>query len=283
MTAVQPYAIAEGHPRRAEALSAARAQHRGRSSTRILGSDWVLYPLSFALAVAAWYVVIWVFDVPQYLLPSPHAVAGAAMDNGALLLGESWTTFLEILAAFAVSIAIGVPLGVAIASFRIVDKLINPLLVLSQGVPKIALAPVLLAWFGFGFRANLAIGFLIAVFPIVVNTVLGMRELDPALPRLGQSLQARRSRIFWVIRLPAALPSILAGMKISVTFAAIGAIIGEFAAGSAGLGYLIQVTVGNLNMALGFAAIVATALVGWITYVSVEVLEWWTIKRRTAR
>lgn len=283
MTTTEVHAITDGHPNRDRALSVARAQHRGRASARVLGSDWVLYPTSFALAVAGWYVIIWVFDVPQYLLPTPHAVAGAAMDNSALLLGESWTTFLEILAAFAVSIAIGVPLGVLIASFRIVDKLINPLLVLSQGIPKIALAPVLLAWFGFGFRANLAIGFLIAVFPIVVNTVLGMRELDPALPRLGQSLQARRSRIFWVIRLPAALPSILAGMKISVTFAAVGAIIGEFAAGSAGLGYLIQVTVGNLNMALGFAAIVATALVGWVTYVSVEILEWWVIKRRTAR
>lgn len=265
---------------RSRAMAVARNQDRDSLLLRVLGSDWVLYPLSLVLAVLGWYGVIMAFDIEPYLLPAPHDVARAALANTSLLVDHSWTTFKEIVAAFLLSAVVGVPLGVAIASFRVVDRLINPLLVLSQGIPKIALAPVLLAWFGFGFTANLAIGFLIAVFPIVVNTSLGIRGIDPSLPLLGQSLAASRHRMFIVVRLPSALPSILAGMKISVTFAAVGAIIGEFAAGSAGLGYLIQVTVGNLNMALGFAAIVATAMVGWMTYLGVEVAEWLVLRRR---
>jgi NitT/TauT family transport system permease protein len=163
-----------------------------------------------------------------------------------------------------------------------VDKLVTPLLVLSQGIPKIALAPVLLAWFGFGFKSNLAIGFLIAVFPVVVNTVLGLRSVDPALLRMGTSFGGAGLRLFRQVRLPAALPSIQAGMEIAVTFAAVGAIIGEFAAGSAGLGYLIQVTVGNLDMALGFAAIVCTALAGWITYLLVKAIGFILLRKQRA-
>lgn len=259
---------------RDEVLAKAERDARGSWVKRFFSHDAALYPISVALALFLWYAVIWIFRVPAYLLPPPHAVVLAAGQSGALLLEQSWVTLVEIVAAFVLSAVIGVPLGILIASFRIVDKLINPLLVLSQGIPKIALAPVVIAWFGFGFRSNLVIGFLIAAFPVVVNTVLGMRSLDRDLPRLGRSLRARRDRMLLVVRLPAALPSILAGLKISATFAAVGAIIGEFAAGSAGLGYLIQVTVGNLNMALGFAAIVCTALVGWLTYAAVEVLEW---------
>lgn len=265
---------------RRAALDSARAHDRGRLFGRVLGSDWALYPASFSLAVLGWYLTIWVFRLDAYLLPAPHRVLEAATGNVGLLLSNSWVTLVEILAAFGLSIAVGVPLGILIGLFRVVDKLVNPLLVLSQGVPKIALAPVLLAWFGFGFTSNLAIGFLIAVFPIVVNTVLGVRGLDPALPLLGKSLSATPWRLFWVVRLPSAMPSILAGMKISVTFAAVGAIIGEFVAGSAGLGYLISVTIGNLSMALGFAAIVAVALVGWVTYIAVEILEWAVLRRR---
>lgn len=268
---------------RAEAIRVARARDRGGVWSRALSSDVVLYPASFGLAIVAWYLAIWLFDLPAYLLPTPHDVLSAGLENAPLLFEHSWITTLEIAAAFALSVVVGLPLGIAIASFRVVDKLINPLLVLSQGVPKIALAPVLLAWFGFGFRANLAIGFLIAVFPIVVNTTLGIRDIDASLPVLARSLSASRSRLFWFIRLPSALPSMMAGMKISVTFAAVGAIIGEFVAGSSGLGYLIQVTIGNLNMALGFAAIVATAVVGLVTYLVVEGAESFLLRHRPHR
>lgn len=256
-----------------QVLVLAKKQYGHGAVWRAFRSDWLLYPVSLTLAVMIWYALIWAFSIPEYLLPTPHSVAVAARDNAAVLVNESWTTLTEIVLAFLACVVIGIPVGLLIASSQIIEKLINPLLVLSQGIPKIALAPVFLAWFGFGLQANLAIGFLIAVFPIVVNTVLGMHALDPAIIRLGQSTGASRFRLFTVVRLPTALPSIFAGMKISVTFAAVGAIIGEFAAGTAGLGYLIQVTVGNLAMPLGFAAIATTALVGLLTYVAVEGLE----------
>jgi NitT/TauT family transport system permease protein len=257
----------------AQVLELARGVYsRGRVS-RVLRSDLSLYSLSLVLAVLAWYAAIWLFSLPAYLLPAPHSVAAAGFEAGELLLSSSWTTLMEIIAAFGLCVAIGLPVGLLIASSQIAEKLINPLLVLSQGIPKIALAPVFLAWFGFGFQANLAIAFLIAVFPVVVNTVLGMHALDPAMVRLGKSQGASWFRLFWFVRLPTAAPSIFAGMKIAVTFAAIGAIIGEFAAGTDGLGYVIQVTVGNLDMPLGFAAIAATALVGLLTYAAVGLLE----------
>jgi NitT/TauT family transport system permease protein len=256
-----------------QALEIARKRYGHGAIWNAVRSDWVLYPLSLMLALGAWYALIWIFSIPEYLLPTPGSVAVAARENAPVLLQESWTTLTEILLAFLACVVVGIPTGIIIASSQVVEKLINPLLVLSQGIPKIALAPVFLAWFGFGLQANLAIAFLIAVFPIVVNTVLGMHSLDPAVVRLGKSTGASKLRLFTVVRLPTALPNILAGMKISVTFAAIGAIIGEFAAGTAGLGYLIQVTVGNLSMPLGFAAIAMTALVGLATYIGVELLE----------
>ena len=251
----------------------ARRLYEPRPLERAFRSAFFLYPASLTLAVGLWYLTIGLFSVPAYLLSTPHAVVLAGLDNIPLIAEASWVTLTEIVAAFLVCLVVGIPTGLLIASSRITEKLISPLLVLSQGVPKIALAPVLLAWFGFGFKANLAIGFLIAVFPIVVNTVLGMHTLDPVMVRLGRSAGASKWRLFWVIRLPTALPSIFAGMKISVTFAAVGAIIGEFAAGDAGLGYVIQVTIGNLEMPLGFAAILATAMVGLITYMAVEAIE----------
>jgi NitT/TauT family transport system permease protein len=256
-----------------QVLERARGMYSRGRAQRWLRSAVSLYCASLLLALLAWYAVILLFSLPAYLLPAPHDVAVAGFEARSLLLSAGGATLTEILAAFALCVVVGLPVGLLIASSQIAERLINPLLVLSQGIPKIALAPVFLAWFGFGFQANLAIAFLIAVFPVVVNTVLGMHALDPAMIRLGRSQGASWLRLFWFVRLPTAAPSIFAGMKIAITFAAIGAIIGEFAAGTDGLGYVIQVTVGNLDMPLGFAAITATALVGLVTYAGVGACE----------
>ncbi|WP_214366990.1 ABC transporter permease [Pseudonocardia sp. H11422] len=249
-----------------------REATRKRRTTRIQ-SPAVMYPLSVLFLVLAWYATIWLTSVDSYLLPTPHAVLAAGASEWELILREGVVTLQEVLAAFALSVVIGFVLGLALALSKVMRNLIEPLLVMSQGVPKIALAPVFLAWFGFGFTTNLLIGVLIAVFPMIINTMLGIAGLDPDLLRMGRALSSSRWRLFWLVRLPAALPSLFAGMKISITFAAIGAIIGEFTAGSAGLGFLIQSTIGNLEMPLGFAAVAATALLGLLTYLGVELAE----------
>lgn len=241
--------------------------------SRIGDSRAALFVVSLLGLVALWYVVILVFRVPAYVIPPPHRVAVTMANNVPFLLTNARVTALQILAGFLLAAAVGFPIGVLIAFSRLADRLLYPPLVVSQAVPKVALAPIFLAWFGFGFRTNVAISFLVAVFPVIINTALGLKSLDPAMVRLGRAMGANRSRLFLKIRLPAALPTIFAGLKIAITFAVIGAIVGEFVAGSSGLGYAIASASGSLNMSLAFGAIVAVSALGLIAFYLVELIE----------
>jgi NitT/TauT family transport system permease protein len=241
--------------------------------TSVLTSNWSLFSLSLLLVIGLWYLLILVFDLAPFVLPPPHVVASSLADNGSLLLGHAWFTLLEILAGFGLAVAVGFPVGLVIAFSRVMDRLLYPPLIISQAVPKIALAPIFLAWFGFGFRTNVAISFLLAVFPVIINTALGLKALDPDMVRLGRAMGSNPWRMFVRIRLPAAMPSVFAGLKIAITFAVIGAVVGEFVAGSAGLGYAIQVATGLFNMSLAFAAIVVISVLGVALFFAVELLE----------
>ncbi len=242
-------------------------------ATSIATGGPVLSFVSLLLTVFVWYLLIWVFDLQPFVLPPPHVVAGQMWNHGPMLLAETQVTLLQILAGFALSVIVGFPIGMLIAFSRIMDRLLYPPLIVSQAVPKIALAPVFLAWFGFGFRTNVSISFLIAVFPVIINTALGLKSLDPDMVRLGRAMGASRWRLFVQIRLPSAMPAVFAGLKISMTFAVIGAVVGEFVAGSAGLGYAIQAATGLFNMSLAFAAIVAISVLGVVLFFAVELVE----------
>jgi NitT/TauT family transport system permease protein len=256
----QGRALVEGRYHRLAALSA-------------LGGAGPMFVISMLLILGIWFVLTDVVGVPEYIIPHPIAVAAQFWISGPLLLRETWVTTVEILLAFGLAIAVGIPVGLLIAFSDIADRLLTPQLIVSQAVPKIALAPILLAWFGFGIKTNVTIGFVIAVFPVVINTVLGLKSIDPAMVKLGRAMGASSWRLFIKIRVPTALPSLFAGLKIAGTFAVIGAIVGEFTAGVRGLGYLIAFTTGNLNMNLAFAALVAISLVGIAAYFTVELIE----------
>jgi NitT/TauT family transport system permease protein len=256
----QGRALVEGGHRRLRVLSA-------------LGGPGPMFVTSMLAIFGIWFVLTDIVRIPEYIIPPPLAVAAQFWTNRWLLLIETWVTTVEILLAFGLAIAVGIPVGLVIAFSNIADRLLTPQLVVSQAVPKIALAPILLAWFGFGIKTNVTIGFVIAVFPVVINTVLGVKSIDPAMVRLGRAMGASSWRLFIKIRVPTALPSLFAGLKIAGTFALIGAIVGEFTAGVQGLGYLIAFTTGNLNMDLAFAALVAISLLGIAVYFSVELLE----------
>jgi NitT/TauT family transport system permease protein len=238
-----------------------------------LGTSPVLFLASMALLVGIWYLLILVFRLQPFVLPPPHVVFRQMVNHWPTLLAHSRVTMIEILAGFGVAVAVGFPLGMLIAFSRVMDRLLYPPLVVSQAVPKIALAPVFLAWFGFGFRTNVAISFLVAVFPVIINTALGLKSLDPDMVRLGKAMGSNQRRLFFKIRLPAAMPAVFAGLKIAITFAVVGAVVGEFVAGSAGLGYAIQVATGLFNMSLAFAAIVAISVLGVVAFFAVELLE----------
>ena len=155
----------------------------------------------------------------------------------------------------------------------VVEKLTYPLLVATQAVPKVAVAPLFLVWFGFGEAPKIATAALIAIFPVIVDTAVGLRAIDPDMVRLAKSMRAGPLKTFWKVRLPIALPNIFAGLKMAMTFSVIGAVVGEFVAGTTGLGYLIQAATGTMQTTVAFASIVLLSIIGIVLFVIVEVFE----------
>jgi NitT/TauT family transport system permease protein len=234
----------------------------------------LIYPvLAGAVLLAIWEFGTRAFHVPVYLFPPPSSILAATVENWQLLLRESWITGIEILAGYAVSILVGVPLALAIFQWPIFSKSIYPLLISSQAMPKVAVAPLFVVWFGFGLMPKVLIAFLIAFFPIVINTVMGLAAIEREKIYLAQSMGLSAFDTFRLIRLPNALPSIFAGLKISITLAVVGAVVGEFVGGDGGLGYELMVANGSMNTPLLFAGILALTVLGVLAFWMVEVVE----------
>jgi NitT/TauT family transport system permease protein len=223
--------------------------------------------------VVLWEAVAFQFSIPAYLLPAPSKIALSMDANSAVLIKESVGTTVEILLGFALSVAVGIPLALAIYLWRPFARAIYPVLVSSQAVPKVAVAPLFLVWFGFGLLPKVLIAFLIAFFPVVINTAMGLASLEREKIYLAQSMGLRPMATFFKIQLPNALPSIFAGLKISITFAVVGAVVGEFVGGQGGLGYLLLIANGNMDTALLFAGIVALTVLGVVLFLLIGLAE----------
>jgi NitT/TauT family transport system permease protein len=237
------------------------------------------YALAVVLVVAVWQGIVLLGRTPDYLLPTPAQVAEAVSTYREPLLRESWVTLRGVLLAFGVSAVLGVAIAVPMAFSRAVERLGYPLLVMSQAVPKVALGPLFIVWFGFGLMTNVLIAVSVAIFPIIVNTALGLTSIDPDLVKLGRSMGASRWRLFRLLRLPGALPSLLAGLKVAITFAVIGVVVGEFIVGGSGLGYLTISASGNQNVPLLFACIISLAVLGVLVFAAVDLLERIALRR----
>jgi NitT/TauT family transport system permease protein len=229
--------------------------------------------VSLAIGVGCWELVIVVFGVGAYTLPTPTSVAAELADGFGYLLPALGVTLVETLIGFLVAVAAGVLLAGLIAASSLIERLVYPLLVVTNAVPKIALAPVFLAWFGLGTLPRVVMAALLAVFPIVISTVVGLVGVDEGLLLVGRAARANRIRIFRIVRLPAALPSIFGGLKVGISLALTGAVVGELVGGSTGLGYVITSSQGNLQLPLTFAAIVLLAAAGMVLFYLVELLE----------
>ena len=236
-------------------------------------------PAGFILVLAGWQALVTFGGYPEILLPSPLAVARDMVAQYALLLQHSLITLRQIIYGFFLSVAIGMPVAFAIAFSRPLSKLLMPILVVSNSIPKVAIAPLLLIWFGFGQTTNVVLSILVAIFPIVINTALGLAHLDPDLVRLGRIMGGNPQRIFWHIRLPAALPSIFAGFKVGITLATIGVVVGEMIAGQEGIGYLSQFAASQLLTVMAFSCIVAMSLLGVLLFYAVVLAEYLLIGR----
>lgn len=227
--------------------------------------------------VAVWEAAARGLALPQWLLPAPTVIAAEIVATPGLFAQHALVTAGEVVLGFLLSVAVGIPLAVGIAYSRVFERTLYPLLVASQAIPKVAIAPLLIVWFGFGTLPKVLVAFLIAFFPIVIDTVVGLRSVEPEMLHLGRSMGAGRWQMFAKIRLPKALPSIFAGLKVAITLAVVGAIVGEFVAADRGLGYLLMIASGEMNSKLLFAAIVVLTALGVAFFLLVEALERWAI------
>jgi NitT/TauT family transport system permease protein len=227
----------------------------------------------FAIVLVGWQLVVTIGQYPEIVLPSPIAVAAELVSKRALMWEHTLFTLYEIAAGFILSILIGVPIAFAVAFSPWLSKLIMPALIVTNSIPKVAIAPLLLLWFGFGAKTNIVLAISVAIFPIVINTALGLGQINPDLLKLGRIMGGDRIRIFWHIRLPAGLPSIFAGLKLGITLATIGVIVGEMIAGQRGIGYLSQYAASQLLTVMAFACIVSMSLLGVVLFYLIVLLE----------
>jgi NitT/TauT family transport system permease protein len=234
----------------------------------------VLLPVSFAAAtIALWQILCQTLHIPPILLPPPSAVWTVLRGNFAILFGETLPTLSESVLSFAVASALGVAIAVALTFSAWVREALYPGIVVFQLIPKIALAPLFIVWLGVGETTSIVVAVFITFFPIVVSTATGLVSAKPEVLRLCESLTASEWQAFRMVRFPYALPYIFAGMKVGVTMAMIGVVVGEFITAQHGLGYIIMFAAGAGETATVLAAIVLLCVIGLGLYGIVGLAE----------
>ena len=239
----------------------------------------VLPVLGLLALIGAWWLATIVFGVDSFLVPSPADVVASFLELPGYLLEQTLITLWEAIFGFALSVVIGVPLALLIVGSTVLERMFYPLLVALNAVPKVAIAPIVVVWFGFGIESKVLMVVLVCVFPIVISTASGMRSTPHELVELFRSLDAPRRHEFFKLRLRHALPQVFVGLKVSITLAVIGAVIGEFVGARAGLGYVIYTSGASADTSLAFAAmallaVISVALFYGLTYAERKLLPW---------
>lgn len=233
-----------------------------------------------AVLLAVWEGSVRVFAIPNFLLPAPSAIAEALVDNWALLMRHTGITLGETVAGFLISAVVGLLFALVMVLWPVAGSAIFPLLVASQVIPKVAVAPLMVVWIGTGFTTSTIIAFVMAFFPVVVNSTLGLKAVEEGSVHLLQSMRATKWQQFKYLRFPTAVPFILSGLQLAIAFAIVGAIVGEFVGSNSGLGYLLIVTQGNLQTELLFADLIILTVMGLVLYYGVELLGRLVLRRR---
>jgi NitT/TauT family transport system permease protein len=251
--------------------SSDRASHSGLR--RVVQSEYARPVILMVAVFVLWEVVIDVFQIKPYLIPSPLSVAKMLVTEWPRLLREGLVTAYATLGGFALSILLGIPIAMAIAYSRTMESFVYPLMVFSQSIPKIAIAPLFVVWFGFGIFPKIISAFLLGFFPVVVATVMGFKSVETEMIDLARSMRASRLQTFLKISLPHALPSIFSGLKVSATLAVVGAVVGEFVGSNSGIGYVLQIANGNFDLPLMFAALFVLSMMGVLLFAAVDLIE----------
>ena len=223
--------------------------------------------------LVVWEAAVRLLKVPRYLMPPPSAVLEVFMQEFPKLLYHGWVTTYEMLLGYALAVAVAIPLAIAITASQRFDRFVTPQLLFFQVVPKVAIAPLFLVWFGVGTTPKVLVAFLISFFPIVIDAAVGLRSMSSEMRDLARSMGASRWQVFAQFQLPTSLPYLFSGLKVAATLAVAGAVVGEFVGADKGLGYLLLVTNSNMETALMFATIVALTIIGLVFFYAVEFLE----------
>lgn len=230
-------------------------------------------PLIYLALVIIWEAGVRFFNVPGWVLPAPSAIALTARDWAPELAYNGYITFRETIVGFLLALVLSVPLAVVLAFTSTVRRILYPILLGLQSIPKVALAPLVILWLGIGNLPKVVIVVLVCFFPILVNLIAGFEAAPTAMLDLMYSLRASRLVIFRRLRVPIATPYLFTGCKIAITFAVIGAVIGEFVAAQEGLGYLIMISTAQSQTPLAFAAIILLTVISVVLFYGIEVLE----------
>jgi NitT/TauT family transport system permease protein len=231
-----------------------------------------------ALILMVWEAASRLGWLPHFVLPAPTEIAKELVKSWRMLGSNAYVTTIEVFLGFLLALVAGVGLAVLMVYVRLIERAIYPWVVVLQVIPKVALGPLFVIWLGFGLLPKVTIAFLIAFFPILVDTLIGLKSIEQEPVFLLKSMGAREARTFWYLRLPHALPNIFAGMKVAMTLATVGAIIGEFVGANEGLGYLLLYANGVMDTRLLFATLVVISIVALILYGILAVIEKFTIR-----
>jgi putative hydroxymethylpyrimidine transport system permease protein len=257
-----------------EALTNVPATSRGQGRVRRLWRRYGIAALITLGLLILWEAVVRGFHVPKYLFPAPSQVVVALRDDwSAVLAPAAWVSLREVVLGFVLAVIAGVGLAIVLHMFAPLRRAVYPLLIGSQTIPIIVLAPVLVVVLGYGLLPKVVIVALICFFPIVVNGLDGLRTVDDEMIHMMKTLDAGRWAIFQRVEFPSALPSIFSGMRVAATFAAIGAVFGEWSGANAGLGYVMLQATPNLQTPRMFAAILILTLIALTLFAAVSALE----------
>ncbi len=228
---------------------------------------------TLTVVTVLWEVVVRLFQIPSFLIPAPSAIWQEFASRVELYANHTWITLYETLLGFLLAVVLGILAAIAIVYSRVLQSVVYPVILILQIVPKVAIAPLLLIWVGYGLQSKAVIALLVAFFPVVVSTATGMRAADPELLDLVKVLKGSRWQEFVKIRFPYSLPFIFSGLKVAITLAVIGAIIGEFVGGNEGLGYLIVIANAELKTAMSFSSFILLSVMGLVLFGLIVVLE----------
>ena len=250
------------------------SETKGRgAAARLLNAAWLRPFILLLMIIAAWDLSIRLFNIPAYQIPAPGDVVKVLWTDWPELLSQTWPTTYATIAGFLLSALFGIPVAMLIAGSRTIESYVYPLLVFSQSIPKVAIAPLFVVWFGFGIVPKIIAAFLLGFFPVVVSAVQGFKSVDPDMVDLARAMKGSRFSVFCAVNLPHALPAIFSGLKVSVTLAVVGAVVGEFVGSNSGIGYVLQRSIGTFDLPTMFAALVILALLGVLLFWIVDRIE----------